>query len=260
MIKTVTAIHYLTPLREGGSLPAVVEADDGQLYVMKFVGAGQGPKALIAELVVGEIARALGLLVPEIVFMELDPVLGRSEPNPEIQDLLRASAGLNLGLRYLPNAFAFNALLQPPLNPELAAAIVWLDAYVTNVDRTARNTNMLIWQEDLWLIDHGAALYFHHSWNNYLAQSRTPFTRIKDHTLLPLAGNLYQADQSLRARLNPDLLRRIVELIPPVWLGEEAKFADQAEHRQAYVDYLGSRLEASATFVEEARRVRAELL
>jgi hypothetical protein len=260
-VKTVAAIQYLTPLREGGSLPAIVEADDGQLYVMKFVGAGQGPKALIAELVAGEIARALGLLVPEIVLMQLDPKLARSEPNPEIQDLLRASAGrLNLGLRYLPNAFAFNMLLKPPPDPDLASAIVWFDAYVTNVDRTPRNVNLLIWQDRLWLIDHGASLYFHHDWDNYLARSRNPFPLIKDHTLLPFAGKLPEAGAALRPRLTPSLIRQIVELIPDEWLGPEPHFAGQAEHRQAYSAYLLERLAASTIFVEEALHARAQLL
>ena len=260
MIKTVTATRYITPLREGGSLPAIIEADDGVLYVMKFVGAGQGPKALIAELVAGEIARALGLPVPQIVFIQLDPALGRSEPDPEIQDLLKASAGLNLGLRYLPNTFAFNPLLKPPPPPDLASAIVWFDAYVTNVDRTPRNVNMLIRQDKLWLIDHGATLYFHHNWNDYLAHSRTPFPLIKDHTLLSLADTLPDADTALRVRLTPELIRRIIDLIPAPWLGQEPGFAGHAEHRQAYVAYLLSRLEASPIFVEEAVRARTKLV
>lgn len=260
MMRTLTATKYLNPLREGGSLPAIVEADDNELYVMKFVGAGQGPKALIAELVAGEIARMLGLAVPEIVLLQLDPLMGRSEPNAEIQDLLRASAGLNLGLRYLPNAFAYNSLLQPPPPPELASAIVWFDAYVTNVDRTARNVNLLVAQKKLWLIDHGAALYFHHDWQDYLARSHSPFPMIKDHSLLPFAANLAEADTALRRQLDPDRLRQIIQLIPDVWLDHEPDFASQREHRQAYIDYLLNRLEVSAIFVEEARRARAKLV
>jgi len=253
MIRTVTATRYITPLREGGSLPAVVEADDGELYVMKFVGAGQGPKALIAELVAGEIGRTLGLLVPELVFMVLDPKLGRSEPNPEIQDLLQASAGrLNLGLRYLSNAFEFNTLLKPPPKPQLASTIVWFDAYVTNVDRTPRNVNLLIWQDGLWLIDHGAALYFHHKWNDYLRRSKNPFRQIKDHTFISQASLLREVDETLRPRLTPTILHDIVNLIPGEWLGQEADFANQAAHREAYMTYLLSRLEASPIFVEEA--------
>ena len=260
MIRTVTATRYITPLREGGSLPAVVEADDNQLYVMKFVGAGQGPKALIAELVAGEIGRRLGLQIPEIVFIELVPSLGRSEPNPEIQDLLRASIGLNLGLRYLPHAFDFNLLLKPPPNPDLASQIVWFDAYITNVDRTARNVNMLLWEEKLWLIDHGASLYFHHSWDDYLTRSRTPFPLIKEHTLISLASRLPEANALLSSRLTPALIREIVGFIPAVWLGQEENFASQAEHREAYINYLLSRLAASATFVEEAIHAHTKLI
>jgi hypothetical protein len=260
MIKTVTALRYLTPLREGGSLPAVVEADDGQLYVMKFAGSGHGPKALIAELVAGEIGRALGLHVPEIVFVELDAALGPSEPNAEIRDLLRASVGLNLGLRYLPHAFAYHPLLQPPPDPALASAIVWFDAYVTNVDRTPRNTNLLIWQDELWLIDHGSALYFHFDWTGYLARSRTPFPLIKEHSLLPFAGALDEADALLRARLTAEMITDVVGHIPAVWLDGEPQFTGPAEHRQAYVDYLLTRREASSLFVEEAKHARTQSL
>lgn len=262
MIKTVTAIQYLTPLREGGSLPAVVAADDGLHYVMKFVGSGHGPKALIAELVAGEIGRALGLRVPELVFMHLDESLGPSEPNAEIHDLLRASVGLNLGLRYLPNAFVFNMLLQPLPDPELASAIVWFDAYMTNVDRTPRNVNLLIWDDQLWLIDHGSCLYVHYDWRNYLERSRTPFPHIKDHTLLPFASALDDADRAARERLSPELIQQTVDLIPDVWLDGTlspggSPFGDRGEERRAYVSYLLSRLEASHSFVEEAKHARA---
>ncbi|MCG3209629.1 MAG: hypothetical protein FOGNACKC_03256 [Anaerolineae bacterium] len=262
MIKTVTATRYVTPLREGGSLPAIVEADDNQLYVMKFVGAGQGPKALIAELLAGEIGRSLGLLIPEIVFMELDPMLARSEPDPEIQDLLKASAGrLNLGLRYLPNAFDFNQLLKPPPAPELASKIVWFDAYITNVDRTARNVNMLICGDTLWLIDHGAAFYFHHSWDdNYLTRSQTPFSLINNHTLLPFASQLSQADAELRPRLTKKLLSDIVAQIPDNWLGQESTFSTRKKHRAAYVAYLQNRLAAAPIFVEEAINAHHKLV
>lgn len=260
MIRTVSAIRYVTPLREGGSLPAIIEADDGQLYVMKFVGAGQGPKALIADLVAGEIARALQLRIPEIVLIELDPQLGRSEPDQEIQDLLQASAGrLNLGLRYLPNALDFNGVLKPPPDPDLASAIVWFDAYVTNVDRTPRNVNLLLWEDDLWLIDHGAALYFHHSWDDYLARSKSPFALIKDHTLLAFATKLNEVDGILRPQLTEALLRGIVNQIPAEWLGDEPVFATQAKHREAYINYLVSRSETTS-FVEEAINARAKLI
>jgi len=256
MIRTVTAMRYVVPLREGGSLPAVVEADDGVLYVMKFVGAGQGPKALIAELIAGEIGRALGLNVPEIVLMEMSPLLGRAEPNPEIRSLLQASVGLNLGMRYLPSAFAYNQLLQPPLDAALASAIVWFDAYVTNVDRTDRNVNLLLWEQQIWLIDHGAALYFHHDWTNYEGRSRTPFAMVRQHTLLPQAGQLGAADAAAHARLDRARLAEIVDAVPAVWLGSEAQFADTTAHRAAYVTYLDQRLDASSIFVEEAIRAR----
>jgi hypothetical protein len=260
MIRTVTAVQYITPLREGGSLPAIVQADDGELYVMKFVGSGHGSKALIAELVAGEIGRRLRLRVPEIVFIQLDSALGPSEPNAEIRDLLRASVGLNLGLGYLPNAFTFNSLLKPSPEPHLASAIVWFDAYVTNVDRTPRNVNMLIWGKELWLIDHGSCLYFHHDWNDYLTRSRTPFSHIKDHTLLPFASALGEADSIARTHLTPEVILEVVGLIPDPWLDGEPHFASHAEHRQAYADYLLSRLEASPIFVEEASHARAKLV
>src|SRR5882762_4687826 len=194
--RTVVATRYVTPLREGGSLPAIIEADDDGMYVLKFRGAGQGPKALIAELVAGEVARAAGLPVPEIVFVELDPELARAEPDPEIQDLIRASTGLNLALDYLPGSVMFDPVAEQP-DADLASAIVWFDAYVTNIDRTARNTNMLMWHRRLWLIDHGAALYFHHSWTNYRERSSDAFPLIKDHVLLKLAGSLPEIDQQL---------------------------------------------------------------
>ncbi|HEX9371058.1 MAG TPA: HipA family kinase [Roseiflexaceae bacterium] len=260
MIRTVTATRYLTPLREGGSLPAIVEGDDGRLYVLKFRGAGQGPKALIAELVAGEIGRVLGLPVPEIVFVELDPAMGRSEPDEEIQDLIHASAGLNLALAYLPGALAFEPSLAPPSALGLASAIVWFDAYTTNVDRTPRNTNMLLKDHQLWLIDHGAALYVHHTWADYVERSRGRFPQIKDHILLRYADALPAADAALSARLTPELIQAIVELIPESWLDGEPRFADRAEHRAAYARYLLSRLEAPRAFVEEAAHARAKLV
>ena len=197
-LRTVAATRYVTPLREGGSLPAIVEADDDGLYVLKFRGAGQGPKALVAEVVAGEIGRALGLPVPEIVLVDLDPDLARTEPDPEIQHLIKASAGLNLALDYLPGSVMFDPVAEQP-DAELASSIVWFDAYATNLDRTARNTNMLMWHRRLHLIDHGAALYFHHGGDDYLARSEDPFPMIKDHVLLPLASALREAD----ARLAP---------------------------------------------------------
>src|SRR6476661_8929179 len=190
ILRTVTATRYVTPLREGGSLPAIVEADDDGLYVLKFRGAGQGPKVLIAELLAGEIGRALGLPVPEIVFVELDPAIGRNEPDGEIQALVEASAGLNLALDFLPGALGFDPLMLPTIDPALASAVVWFDAYTTNVDRTPRNPNLLFWHRKLWLIDQGAALYVHHTWTDYLTRARSPFAAIKDHVLLPIASDI----------------------------------------------------------------------
>lgn len=255
-MRTVIATRYVTPLREGGSLPAIVEADDDGTYVLKFRGAGQGPKALIAELVAGEIARAVGLPIPEIVFVELNPDLARTEPDPEIQDLIRASAGLNLALDYLPGSVTFDPVAQKP-DPDLAAAIVWFDAYVTNIDRTPRNTNLLIWHRRLWLIDHGASLYFHHTWTNYRDRSRDPFPAIKDHVLLEFASDLSAVDRTMSERLTPDLIHRIVKLIPETWLVEGSPFTDSNQHRDAYVEYLLSRLEAPRNFLQEAIRARS---
>ena len=259
MLRQLTAIRYVTPLREGGSLPAIVEADDGGLYVMKFVGAGQGPKALIAEVVAGELARSLGFAVPEQVLMTLDPAIGRTEGDPEIRDLLAASAGINLAMHFLPEAFAFNPLLRPGPDPDLASRIVWFDAFVTNVDRTPRNVNLLLWEEGLWLIDHGACLYFHHSWDDYLARSRTPFPLIVDHALLPFASALPAADAALRPRLTPALIRQVISWAPDAWLLVDAPFADVAAHRAAYEAYLLGRLAAAPVFMEEAVNAHARL-
>lgn len=256
MLRTVKATRYVTPLREGGSLPAIVEADDDGLYVLKFRGAGQGPKALIAELVVGELGRALGLPVPEIVFVELDTALATTEPDPEIQDLIKASGGLNLALDYLPGTIAFDPIVDRP-DSELASRVVWFDAYTTNVDRTPRNTNLLMWHRKLWLIDHGAALYFHHDWTNYLKRSRSPFSQIKDHVLLPLADALGEADAYLSARVTPELVQGILSLIPDEWLASDAPFADTGAHRAAYLEYLIQRLEPPRDFLKEAVNARA---
>jgi hypothetical protein len=259
VIRTVNATRYVTPLREGGSLPAIVEADDDGLYVLKFRGAGQGHRALIAELVVGELARAAGLPVPEIVFVQLDPVLGRSEPDGEIQALVAASGGLNLALDYLPGALEFNPLTTA-VDRGLASAVVWFDALVTNVDRTARNPNMLIWHKQLYLIDHGAALYFHHHWADALERSRSPFPQIKDHVLLPRADALEEADITLSALLTADVVRDVVSLIPDEWLGDEPEVGGPEAHRDAYVAYLLSRLQPPRAFVEEAINARARLV
>jgi hypothetical protein len=260
LIRTIAAKRYITPLREGGSLPAVVEADAPQRYVRKFSGAGQGRKALIAELVAGEIGRALGLPIPEIVFVELDPALGRSEPDPEIQDLIAASAGLNLALAYLPGALAFDPLLASPAAITLASAIVWFAAYTTNVDRTARNTNMLLLNKQLWLIDHGASLYVHHTWGDYLARSRGSFPQVRDHVLLRFAGDIAAADDELGRKLSREVIGEIIDLIPESWLENEPGFASSDEHRAAYIAYLLSRLAAPRAFVEEAIDAHAKLV
>ena len=255
-MRTVTATRYVTPLREGGSLPAVVEADDDGLYVLKFRGAGQGAKALVAELVAGEIARALGLPVPELVFIELDTELARTEPDPEIQDLIRASGGTNLGLDYLSGALAFDPLADPT-DPELASRIVWLDAFVTNLDRTARNTNMLVWHRKLWLIDHGASLYFHHAELDDPAAALNPFPLVRDHVLLPRASRVAEVDAALADRLGPSVLEGIVGLVPDAWLAGDPSAsasgsADTA--RAAYLDHFLRRLAAPRAFVAEAVR------
>ena len=258
-LRTVEVTRYVKPLREGGSLPGLVEAEDGFLYVLKFRGAGQGAKALIAELLAGELARALGLRVPEIVFITLDEAFGRTEPDEEIQDLLRASEGLNLALHYLSGAITFDALVTT-VAPRLASQIVWLDCLVTNVDRTARNTNMLMWHKELWLIDHGAAFYFHHAWPNVAEQARRPFAQIKDHVLLPQATELPAVDAEFRAILTPERIRAIVALVPDEWLAGDSPFASVDEHRQAYVEFLETRLAASEIFVDAAQHARKALV
>ncbi len=255
-LRTVNATRYVTPLREGGSLPAIIEADDDGMYVLKFRGAGQGPKALIAELLAGEIARAAGLPVPEIVFVELDPELARTEPDPEIQDLIKASAGLNLALDYLPGSVTFDPVAETP-DADLASSIVWFDAFVTNVDRTPRNTNMLMWHRQLWLIDHGAALYFHHSWDNYLERSRNPFPLIKDHVLLRFASSLQEIDAKMTALITPATIDSLVKLIPEPWLVGNSSFNKSDQYREAYIEYLLKRLEPPHDFLEEAIRARS---
>jgi hypothetical protein len=250
-MRTVNAARYVTPLREGGSLPAIIEADDDGMYVLKFRGAGQGTKALIAELIAGELARAAGLLVPELVFVSLDAEIAKTEPDPEIQDLIRASGGLNLGLDYLPGSVMFDPVADK-LDADLASRIVWFDAYVTNVDRTPRNANLLMWHRKLWLIDHGAALYFHHAWTNMDQRSKDPFPLIKEHILLPIANALEAADEAMTASISEEVIKGIVELIPDEWLKENSQFSTVEENRRAYVEYLTRRLEEPRRFVEEA--------
>ncbi len=247
-LRTIDATRYVMPLREGGSLPGLVEASDDGLYVLKFRGAGQGPKALVAEIVAGELARALGFVVPELVLVELDPTLAVAEPDAEIQDLLRASAGLNLGVDFLPGALSFNPAAGPAPPADLAARIVWLDALVTNVDRTAKNTNMLLWHDRLWLIDHGAALYFHHG-EPVTDHELRPFEAIAAHVLLPFAGSVEAADAELAPRVTDELLRDVAAAVPTEWLGDA--------RGELYVEYLRRRLEQPRAFVAEAERARA---
>jgi hypothetical protein len=258
-VRTVAASRYVTPLREGGSLPAIVEADDDGLYVLKFRGAGQGPKALIAELLAGEIGRLAGLPVPEIVFIELAAELARTEPDPEIQSLIRDSAGLNIALDYLPGSVAFDPLVFVP-DPQLASAVVWFDAFVCNVDRTVRNVNMLIWHRRLWLIDHGAALYFHHAWSSGDNNAANPFALIKDHVLLKHASALAEVDAEMATRITADKLAGLVQLIPDAWLVFDPGFSGKDAQRQAYLDFFIARLQSSAVFVQEAIRARSSHL
>jgi HipA-like kinase len=247
-VRRVAATRYVTPLREGGSLPALVEADDDGLYVLKFRGAGQGPRALVAEVVAGELARALGLLVPELVLVELDAAIGRAEPDPEIQDLLLASDGLNLGVDFLPGALPFSPAAGPAPDPDLAADVVWFDALVTNVDRTAQNPNLLWWHSRLWLIDHGAALYFHHGNEPVAEHARRPFDAVRAHILLPYASSIEAADARRAPQVTGDLLATVVESVPGDWLG--------SGDRSTYADYLTTRLGSPRGFVEEAERSR----
>jgi hypothetical protein len=256
-LRTVNVTRYVTPLREGGSLPAIAEADDGFLYVLKFRGAGQGVKALIAELIGCEIARKLGFKVPEVVFANLDEAFGRTEPDEEIQDLLKASVGLNLALHYLQGAITFDANVTK-VDAKLASQIVWLDCLLMNVDRTPRNTNMLVWHKELWLIDHGAALYFHHSWYNWQEQAEKPFVQIKDHVLLPLATELELVDAEFKAILTDKLINDITNLVPEEWLTGE--FETAAEHRAAYVQFLTTRIVNSNIFVNEAQHARENII
>jgi hypothetical protein len=244
-LRSVVATRYVTPLREGGSLPGLVEADDEGLYVLKFRGAGQGPKALVAELVAGELGRALGLPVPELVFLHVDPMLGRAEPDAEVQDLLLASRGRNLGMDFLPGALGYNPAAAPLADGRLAADVVWFDALVTNVDRTPRNPNLLVWHGKLWLIDHGAALYIQHSWHEPKRHARTPFAPIREHVLLPAAEPIAAADERLAPLVTRALLEDVVAAVPDDWLGDDGG-------RDAYVDYLLWRLEPPRAFVEEA--------
>ncbi|MCD9576780.1 HipA family kinase [Flavobacterium soyae] len=254
-LRTVNVMRYITPLREGGSLPALAEADDDFKYVLKFRGAGHGVKALIAELVGGQIARALKLQLPELVFANLDEAFGRTEADEEIQDLLQGSQGLNLALHFLSGAITFDPVVTT-VDAKLASQIVWLDAYITNVDRTFKNTNMLIWHKELWLIDHGACLYFHHSWNNWEQHAKSPFALIKDHVLLPQASLLKEVDAEFKGILTLEILEEIVNTIPLEWLQWEDADETPENLRNVYLQFLKTRLDNSEIFVNQAQNAR----
>ncbi|MFV5700723.1 HipA family kinase [Flavobacterium sp. XS2P12] len=258
-LRTVNVTRYITPLREGGSLPALAEADDDFKYVLKFKGAGHGVKALIAELIGGEIARVLNLKMPELVYANLDEAFGRSEGDEEIQDLLQGSQGLNLALHYLSGAINFDPVVTV-VDAKLASQIVWLDAFITNVDRTFRNTNMLIWHKELWLIDHGASLYFHHSWTNWKTHAQSPFALIKDHVLLPQASLLKETDVIFKKILTDEVLQSIVNLIPTEWLQWEDTDETPEALRKVYFQFLSIRLNHSEIFINEAQNARETLI
>lgn len=258
-LRTVQVTRYITPLREGGSLPAIAEADDGFMYVLKFRGAGQGVKALIADLLGAEIARALGLRVPELVFAELDEAFGRTEPDEEIQDLLKASTGLNLALHFLSGAITYDPNVTK-LDALTASKIVWLDCLIMNVDRSFRNTNMLMWKRELWLIDHGASFYFHNDWTGWQERAQKPFALVKDHVLLPQASELEAADEACCALLSKERIESIVALIPEKWLTPDSLFADADAQRQAYVQYLEERVAHSHIFLNAAKDAREGLV
>ena len=257
-LRQIHVTRYLTPLREGGSMPAIAEGDDDFLYVLKFRGAGQGTKALIAELLGGEIARKLGFKVPELVFAQVDAAFGRTEPDEEIQDLLKFSEGLNIALHYLSGAITFDPVVNK-IDALLASQVVWLDSFLMNMDRTPKNTNMLVWHNELWLIDHGASFYFHHSWNNWNAQASAPFTLIKDHVLLPYASALEEVNDVFSTLLTTDFIQQLVRTLPEDWL-TEAPFLSVEEHRNAYVWFLQQRLKHTNILVQEANDARKILI
>ena len=258
-LRTINVTRYITPLREGGSLPALAEADDDFKYVLKFKGAGHGVKALIAELIGGEIARALGLPVPELVFAHLDEAFGRTEGDEEIQDLLQNSQGMNLALHFLSGAINFDPVVTE-VEPRLASQIVWLDAFITNVDRTFKNTNMLIWHKELWLIDHGACLYFHHGWTDWENHAKVPFALIKDHVLLPQASQLAEVDSEFKETVSEEMLKAIVGLIPENWLQWEETDDTPEQIREVYFKFLKTRLENSTIFLKQAQDARAAIV
>ena len=258
MLRTVHTTRYVLALREGGSLPAIVEADDLGLYVLKFRGAGQGPLALVAELIAAEIGRLLGLAIPEVVLAEVDPALGRNEPDAEIRHLLRQSIGLNLALDYLPGSLMFDAAAGDVPSAEIASMAVWFDAFIQNVDRTARNANLLVWHRKLYFIDHGASLFFHHNWDTASSKSMSPFSEIEHHVLLKWASSIDEASEVAREKVKATDLEAILRLVPDEWLATEEATAEQ--RRSAYLEYLVHRLKARAIFEEEAKRAHARLL
>lgn len=259
-IRTVNALRYILPLREGGSLPALIDADDTFKYVLKFRGAGHGAKALIAEFIGGEIARAAGLRVPEQVFINLDEDFGRTEPDEEIQDLLQASRGMNLGLHFLSGAFTWDVAVNHA-EPLEASRIVWLDAFITNVDRTWRNTNMLLWHNrELWLIDHGASLYFHHNWEGWEKAALSPFPYVKDHALLRDAALLPQAHDEMRSIITPAVIDNIVNALPETWLLQASPLIPTDRQRSVYADFLKTRLSNSRIFLDHAIDTRNALV
>ena len=258
-IRREKVTRYLLPLREGGSLPALAEAADGFKYVVKFRGAGHGPKMLIAELVGGLVAQKLGFRVPELVFLDIDEDFGRTEGDEEIQDLLKASQGLNLGLHFLPGAFTIDPYVNRP-DPDTAADLVWMDAFLTNVDRTLKNPNMLLWQKDLWLIDHGAALMFHHAWGDPSVAARSPFPYIKYHAMLRFASDIREADRRMRQRITPRTLEKIVDAIPEEWLAWEDSDETPRQIRDKYKLFLTERLANSEIFVNQAEDARRSLI
>lgn len=259
-IRTTEAVRYILPLREGGSLPALVDADDGFKYVLKFRGGGHGAKALIAEFIGGELARAAGLRVPELVFINLDEDFGRTEGDEEIQDLLQASRGLNLGLHFLSGALTWDESVNHA-SPDEASRIVWLDAFITNVDRTWRNTNMLLWHSrELWLIDHGASLYFHHNWTGWEKAALSPFPYIKDHALLRDASCLEEADTEMHRRITPEVIDDVVNAVPEEWLVQASSEVAPDEQRRVYSEFLKTRLSNSNIFVSHARETRNALI